>query len=661
MISYRPDIDGLRAIAVLAVVFYHLGLGPVRGGFVGVDVFFVISGFLITAIIQREIRQGEFSYAGFYQRRVRRLFPALFVVLAATLATGLAVLLPSDLVVLGRTTAATVFFASNVYLWRHSGYFDGAAELNPLLHTWSLAVEEQFYIGLPVLLLVVNRYARRLVGPAVITVGLGSFVLCVALQPYRPTAVFYLAPFRAWELMAGAVLALGLVPQLAQRWHRETLSAAGLGLLVYSIVATRAGPSFPGWAAALPVLGTAALIHAGTGDSVVRRALSWRPVVYVGLLSYSLYLWHWPLLVYARYLKGLEPLGGWRWAILAASLGLSALSLRFVETPFRRGRRLREPRRLFARAALATGVATALGLGLSWSGGWTARFDPAVIALDRERRPEIPFLTCMRLRLDPARADDVCRVGSPDATPQVLIWGDSHALAWLPAFDGLLRDEGLAGLFAGQSACAPLVDVHNPSNARCLAHNASVREILLEDERLRLVVLIASWPSYSWDRGKYRISDASGRTGNSVVFPEALQRTVAMIHGAGRSAWLIGPTPGAPLEAPLRMALARRSGRNDLSGVSTRAFDRKRKDFQRAVALLPPELPLLFTDPGPWFCDAGRCRFESEGLPLYRDGGHLNLRGAAFLRPFLERELPVARERAGLDAALPSARVTSAR
>lgn len=661
MISYRPDIDGLRAIAVLAVVFYHLDLGPIRGGFVGVDVFFVISGFLITAIIQREIHQGRFSYSNFYQRRIRRLFPALFVVLAATIAAGATILLPSDLVTLGRSTAATVFFASNVYFWRHSGYFDGAAELNPLLHTWSLAVEEQFYIGLPILLLILNRYARRLVGAVVISVGIVSFVLCVALQPYRPSATFYLAPLRAWELMTGAVFALGLVPQLSLRWQREILSAAGLALLVYSILATEAGASFPGWAAALPVLGTAALIHSGVGDSIVRRVLSWRPIVYVGLVSYSLYLWHWPLLVYARYLNGFEHLGGWRWTLLVSSLGLSALSLRFVETPFRRGGLLREPRRLFARAALATTVLTALGIGLTRGDGWIDRFDPVVVALDRERKPEIPFLDCMTRRLQPAQAEALCHVGANDAEPRVLIWGDSHSLAWLPAFDAVLRDEGLGGIFAGQSTCPPLIDVRNDSNAHCMSQNAAVQQLLLADERIRLVVLIASWPSYSWDRGRYRISDASGRVGNSLVFPDALRRTVAMIHGADRTAWLIGPTPGAPAEAPLRMALARRHGDTGPPAVSTRAFDTRRRDFRRAVAMLPHDLPLLLTDPGPWFCDAASCRFESGGMPLYRDKGHLNVRGAAFLRPFLEQELDSAAAQAGLGVSQSRASITSLR
>lgn len=657
MISYRADIDGLRAIAVLAVVLYHLGLGPLRGGFVGVDIFFVISGFLITGIIQREVGEGRFGYSDFYQRRIRRLFPALFLVLAATLLAGLFLLLPSDLVTLGRTTAATVFYGSNIDLWRHSGYFDGNAELNPLLHTWSLAVEEQFYIGLPILLLLVHRYARRRLGAIVVAVGLVSYALAIFAQSRRPSAVFFLAPFRAWELMAGAVLALGLVPILRQRWLRELLSVAGLGLLAYAILWIEPGPEFPGWIAALPVLGSAALLHAGTsGDTLVGRALSWRPMVYVGLISYSLYLWHWPLIVYAKYLNGLQPLGAWRWAILALAVGLSALSLRFVETPFRKRRLLREPRPLFRNAAIATAATAGIALVLAFGGGWRDRFGPEIVALDRERTPEIPFLACMGRLADPVLGEScVVGAGNEAGPPSVLIWGDSHALAWLPAFDALLREQGLRGLFAGQSACAPLLDVRNPSNPLCAGHNDQVRQLLLDDARLRLVVMVASWPSYSWEGGKYRIEDAEGRKGNPVVFPDALRRTLRFLEAENRVAWLIGPTPGAPSELPLRMAMARRAGDGQPAPIPTVRFEKRRQTFAQALAALPERLPLVFTDPSAWLCDAATCRYETAGLPLYRDRGHLNVRGAAYLRPFLEPAFLEAITRAGLASPLTSA------
>src|SRR5688572_4392252 len=244
-VAYRPDIDGLRAIAVLAVVFYHLNLSDggswLRGGFVGVDIFFVISGFLITGIVQGEIEQGRFTILGFYERRVRRLFPALVVVLVASSLVGALWLLPSDFALLGKSVTATLLFVSNVFFWRISGYFNADSALNPLLHTWSLAVEEQFYIGWPLLLLLMFRYRPRLARPVVLVLGALSFLACVAVTPLRPSATFYLLPFRAWELSLGAALALGAVPAITSQRLREVVAVLGLALLVAGLCMVQPG------------------------------------------------------------------------------------------------------------------------------------------------------------------------------------------------------------------------------------------------------------------------------------------------------------------------------------------------------------------------------------------------------------------------------------
>jgi peptidoglycan/LPS O-acetylase OafA/YrhL len=222
--NYRPDIDGLRAIAVLSVVLYHFNIVQLKGGFVGVDIFFVISGYLITGIINNEIERGNFTFAGFYERRVRRIFPALFGMLLAVLAVGAWLLLPHDLEPLGNATIATLLFGSNVLFWRQSGYFDTTSDFNPLLHTWSLAVEEQFYIGFPMLLLLVHRFAPRALKPVLIGCMFISFALCVWVQAIRPTATFFLLPFRAWELLLGSILAIGAVPAISNRLLRETVA-----------------------------------------------------------------------------------------------------------------------------------------------------------------------------------------------------------------------------------------------------------------------------------------------------------------------------------------------------------------------------------------------------------------------------------------------------
>lgn len=365
--AYRPDIDGLRAIAVLSVTMFHFGIGPFRGGFAGVDIFFVISGYLITGIIHKEVAAGEFTFAAFYERRVRRIFPALFAMLLAVMVAAPFILLPSDLSRLGGAVISTLLFSSNVLFWRQSGYFDPAAQLNPLLHTWSLSVEEQFYIGFPILMLLIERYARRQIVPLLVLVAAISFALCLFFQPLRPTATFYLSPFRAWELLLGALLAVRAAPPITSRVAREVVSGAALMMLVASLLLLKEGPKFPGWEAAFPVVATAALLHSGaSGDSLVRRILALRPMVLVGLISYSLYLWHWPLLVYARYLNDTDELpGGAGYLMLALALLAGWASYRWVETPFRRPRSGQLPASRKAYSPARSGGW--LGLG-SWRG-----------------------------------------------------------------------------------------------------------------------------------------------------------------------------------------------------------------------------------------------------------------------------------------------------
>ncbi len=635
-VAYRADIDGLRGIAVLAVVAYHLGIGPTGGGFVGVDMFFVISGFLITAIVQAEIETGSFTFLRFYERRVRRLFPALFVVLLATIVGGTWLLLPSDLVLLGKSTAATLVFASNVFFWRNSGYFDSASEINPLLHTWSLAVEEQFYIGLPMLLLLTYRYWRGHLPIVLTLVACVSLAACVLIQPLRPSAVFYLSPFRAWELLAGALLAIGAVPAFAHRRHREAASAVALVLVAAAIVSSKSGIGYPGWQAIVPVVGTAVLIHVGTsGGSTVHRLLQSRPLVKVGLVSYSLYLWHWPLIAFARYRNGLEPLGEWRWLILAVALVAAALSYRFVEQPFRRRKPAATAGNAFIKAAMAAGLVGTTSAIVVAGAGWPARFTGEVIALDKERRPPIPFIQCegnfAALQGDPTP----CMLGIATEKPSLVLWGDSHALAWAPAFDALLKSHGAAGILASSMACPPLMEVNSTANADCRDYNRRVQELLRRPGAPRTVVMVADWPEYTQAEGWLKVAGKMSPTGNRPDFGPLLRATVKGLHEDGRSVWIIGPTPGAPSSAPLRCAMARMNHRALPVATSAHTFKSDSDSFYAAVSSIQQVTEVRVTDPAPWFCGIDHCAFMDKGRLLYRDGGHLNPRGAAYLEPFL--------------------------
>ncbi|MBZ4185589.1 acyltransferase [Thermomonas sp. RSS23] len=641
-LAYRKDIDGLRAIAVLAVVLYHYGIGPLHGGFVGVDIFFVISGYLITGIINKEIEQGSFTFSGFYERRIRRIFPALFAMLFATLAVGAWLLLPSDLVRLGNSTVATLLFGSNILFRRQSGYFDTSSEYNPLLHTWSLAVEEQFYIGLPILLLLLHRFMRgEGLKLALLICAVVSFVLCFWVQLLRPTATFFLAPFRAWELLLGSLLAVGALPPLRHAVARTSVSWLALAALLWSLWWIKTGAAFPGWQAAIPVLATAGLLHAGAhGGSPVQRLLSVRPVVFIGLISYSLYLWHWPLLVFVRYRNAMQPLEpAIKWPLFALALALAATSYRWVETPFRRRKQAtgHDPRRtLFASAAVAGLVIASAAATTRIDAGWQARFTPEVVALDAARHPLIPFQECDGH--EPDIHGTTCRLGVGSGAPTVLLWGDSHALAWAPALDAVLKREGKAGLLAPNSACPPLLGVGNPVDPACHDDNSKIMRII-HAHHFEMIVLHASWASYSAPNGKYSLFDDEGHTGNDAVFPQALRRTLdALVPLTGRIL-LIGPTPRAPGDIPFLLAIARRFDRPAPPELSKNWMHLKTAWYWKAANRFRGSKNIELINPEPWFCDDIKCRYlDSSGELLYRDDGHLSLAGASLIADKMERD-----------------------
>ena len=300
--NYRPDIDGLRAIAVLAVVLYHANIQPFGGGYVGVDVFFVISGYLITSLIHEHCRTGQFSIVQFYERRVRRIFPALFATVAFCFLVGCLLMMPLDYKQFGYSAVANALFASNLLFWLKTGYFDTDAEVKPLLHTWSLGVEEQFYILFPCLLLLLYKFWRNGVASILSLLLIASLFLSVWQVYDQPTSAFYLPLGRAWELLVGALLALSRDRLPHRVFFDGVLGLLGMALIFGSIFSLTADTPFPGLAALPACLGTAAIIYSGEQSKhFVPRLLSLRIVVLLGIISYSLYLWHWPLLVFAKY------------------------------------------------------------------------------------------------------------------------------------------------------------------------------------------------------------------------------------------------------------------------------------------------------------------------------------------------------------------------
>lgn len=624
--AYRSDIDGLRAVAVLSVVVHHLSADFLPGGYVGVDVVFVISGYLITGIISREMAEGRFSFLRFYERRTRRIFPALFAMLALTLIASYWVLLPSDLISTLRGALGTLFFSSNIVFWRDlaRGYFAATdASLNPLLHTWSLSVEEQFYLLFPVLLLLCYRYARNYTILVLLLCGIASLVSAALLLKSKGVAVFFLSPFRAWELLVGSLLALNAVPLLKSRFIREAAASIGLLAIAASLVLYDTETPFPGLSALVPVLGTAAIIHAGaSGDSVMGRVLSLRPLTYLGLISYSLYLWHWPIIVLARYASGMEPLTHQLHWLFLVSLLMASLSYHFVEQPFRRGLTVTR-RQLFAAATACTvGMTAWFAVGLM-QGGQPHRYKDAVLQLDAARTPEIPFKDCSDRPVEKA-----CQIGNSDSSPSVFVWGDSHVLAWAPALDEVLAQRDVSATLATHSACPPLLGVSSKSRAACQRQNLDVESYLKANPAVRTVVLSAYWSTYFREGGPLAIEEAGTSKDGILAAATALDTTISRLLSQGLNVVVIGPVPVYDQSVPLVLALERATGNRWLTVSATEQWSKHRTFFEIARSVKwEGSNSFRLLDPIEWFCTP-TCALGKDVVSWYRDSHHLNVAGA---------------------------------
>ena len=646
--KYRPDIDGLRAVAVLSVLFFHSGFDVFSGGYVGVDVFFVISGYLITTIIVREIAANDFSIRVFYERRFRRILPALFAVVMASLIVGCVLLPPDSVVELGRSAMATALFSSNIFFYGESGYFDAPAELKPLLHTWSLAVEEQYYILVPLLLLGLARLGGRHYLAGFLVLGAASFLASVLSTPGHSSFAFYLIPTRAWELFLGSVLALLVLPAPASRPLREMLTLSGAAMIAYSVFAFDSATVFPGSAAAVPTLGTALVIYAGLGGvSMISTALSWRPVVFIGLISYSLYLWHWPVIVYTRLLAVHEPSSSIIVAMLAVIFVLSVLSWRYVETPFRKGSLLHKPGQLLKASALASLAIILLGAVLVVTDGLPGRYEaffPESFDKDHQRWDDCKDVTD---RLD--SGDGLCDLGAPGVEPGFLLWGDSHAESLASGVDLSAVGAGVAGSFATESACAPLLHIERPGRRKCEEFNAAVLAYLALHPELETVILVSRWALVS--RGtRYKeesgdpvilrdlLSDQSTKKANEELFELGLRRTVDALLELDRRVVIVGMVPEVGFEVPSAYLIAELTGREVSALIAPTAQEYRQRHgvASQLFAELGGNAAVDVIEPSTALCDEERCAVVTRGVPLYRDSNHLSTFGARFLAPLLD-------------------------
>lgn len=653
-LPYRADIDGLRAIAVLPVVLYHAGIPGFQGGFVGVDVFFVISGYLITSLIAGEIAAGDFSLLRFYERRVRRIFPALFAVIAACAVAAWFFFMPNEFEYFARSMKAAALFISNIQFHKESGYFDMAAPMKPLLHTWSLAVEEQFYIVFPLLLAAISRFAHsRLV--AVLSVLFAVSFLASSWSVFQsPTDAFFLSQFRAWELLLGALLALQALPAPARSSTRQAMAALGVGLILLAVFTYGEWTPFPGPSALLPCFGAGLVIHANAGKGMAGRILQMPALVFVGLISYSLYLWHWPLIVFTPYFIGREPSAAESSVIVAASFILAVLSWQLIEKPFRGGASHVGRKPLFATAALCMIATIAFASYVIDEDGLPARLPPAAQKIyaatyDVSRFRGSGCFTDSRDRYGPTPSDirsgKLCGIGAEgQPAPAFLVWGDSHSGAMAPAIDGAAADAGVSGLFTGHDGCPPAFDLQQSSRTEaksCREFNAAVRD-LIAARRIPLVFLVAYWPKYvhgselPHEGVFFDASTPPPLEDKSAPLKAEMDRLMADLARWGTKVVLVMDVPEMGHYVPEAAARAvMTGGSTDIAPPWD--YVAKRQALSRSMLTdFAAKYGARVVDPLPAFCSDGHCVAVRDGMPLYKDADHITAAAARSLAYLFE-------------------------
>lgn len=633
----RRDIDGLRALAVIPVVLFHFGFSTFSGGFVGVDVFFVISGFLITSILFREISAQRFSFVDFWARRARRILPALSVVLLVTLALGWLLLTAKDFSELGRTVRYQSLFISNILFMREDGYFQPASDMKPLLHTWSLAVEEQYYIFFPLLMVVLMRHVRhwRWMLFAVLLI---SFGLNIAYIDRKPDFTFFSLPTRAWELLCGAMLAVLPARKHAVRpWLAQSVGAAGLAAVLLAVFTFDRGTVFPGWAALLPVLGATALIWSGgQGSTWAGQLLSARVFVWIGLLSYSFYLWHWPVFVYANAISidGVQRWEAVGWILLA--LGLAWLSWRFVELPFREKLLLAGRKHVLVGGLMAMAVLAVTGSVVRSQEGFPQRLTGKALEYAQAREWRAGQMKCMLVTKD-KKLDKACLLGGNQEVPATrLVWGDSHAAALMPAIESGARREGRPVWLYSMSACPPILS--DDPRQRCKDFNEQTME---QVRRLQIkdVVLASNWSLYVYGRedgDKKVLLNAHDNTAQSEArMASAIEARVAAIRATGAQVWLFKEVPLQRKGAISRLTSLARIGRS-AEGLG-RPLDEHlaRQHFLSGLfdSMSAADPGVHVIDPTPLMCADEVCSIEVNGHSKYKDEDHLSDTGSARLSP----------------------------
>lgn len=660
-IKYRPDIDGLRAIAVLSVVLFHAFPSLLRGGFIGVDIFFVISGFLITTIIFKSLDNKTFSFAEFYGRRIKRIFPALALVLTATYVMSWFILTAAEFSQLGKHIISGAAFISNFTLWSESGYFDTSAQLKPLLHLWSLGIEEQFYIVLPLAIFILSRFK---ISPAAILscAAIASFALNLKLIGYDPTATFYSPLTRFWELLAGSLLAWFTTykdtPISATTWAtldvkqkrlRNVLSFAGLALLIFGLFHIKKGANFPGSKALIPVIGAVLLILAGPMAWVNRNLLSTKPMVWIGLISFPLYLWHWPLFSLLRINEG-KPSTLLMAAALLLSIALAWATYRYLELPIRNSsaERLKVVTLssvMVVFAAVGGATYRADGLPERQANKALESYANSIARSDVKREGECVDI----LHAYKKEGDWYCQVGDAKHKQDIFAYGDSHAYSLLPAFEKLAAEHSLSIAFSSVSGCPPLLGIQSMrgeleiEKRNCQALNERIFSYV-KSEQISTVVLVGRWSYYGGGTtkpGSFNPIAKDPTTQPTLAqsaqnLEWAIDNTVKRYLEIGVKVYVVEDNPQQLKNAKevLRTGKGRESAYDALSVSKTEHL--KNSAFSVTAIRETPATVINFDS---ILCQEAICPLTRDGKFWYFDNNHLSASGALAVYPAIESAL----------------------
>jgi peptidoglycan/LPS O-acetylase OafA/YrhL len=635
--KYRPDIDGLRAIAILAVVIFHTFPGKMPGGFIGVDIFFVISGYLISAIIFSSLERNRFSLVEFYVRRVRRIFPALILVLISCLAFGWFVLLADEYKQLGKHTATGAGFIQNFVLWRESGYFDNSVETKPLLHLWSLAIEEQFYFFWPLLLAFVWKRQWSFLRITAIIAAVSFAANIYLILSGHPTAAFYLPFSRFWELMVGGVLAYVVLhrPQLIEK-HKDAQSFMGFALILAGLLLLNKGRDFPGWWALLPTMGAFFIISAGPSSWLNEKLLANKPMVWIGLISYPLYLWHWPLLSFARILKGGAASVKIRVAAVVISIALAWLTYRLIEKPIRFGKH--NTIQIIALLVLMI-VAGYMG----YDGYKRDRhIDTNPINQYRQNQeafawPDEKNKTNLCENEVKTNAIPYCLISKgEDNNLTTALIGDSHANAIFDFVNAKAKENGSRLIMLGSAGCPPFLGVER-DKSECPKKMDAVVNYINSNRNIQNVIITGrfaatlSGVNFGGETlpNFYTLTlvqDASIKD-REAIFQIGLENIVRALSEKGKKITILLDLP--ELNFDPKSCLETRG--NNQCIISRNVVDDRQKYYTQIIRRLQVKYNFAVIDLKPAFCKSELCIAKYDERILYRDSHHLGINGNAFL------------------------------